>query len=429
MDKLKLGRVMLAFAIFYFLLIGLVEAVVHSNDFIPLQTGASCMLHGCDPYNEAQLLKEYARNGGDNPDFRQAIWPTGVPPVYPPGSFLVVLPLALVRYPLAKLLWFVLNAALFLVAARMMLKQCREKDRWLAVFLVAFFVGHMTYLVKMAQPAGFAISAATIAYLLFLERRRLALATVMLCLSVAIKPQMAGLLALYLLWRQGTRRHVAVALGGALAIQLAGAAILHQNAASANWLPELRQSIAESLLPGHTNDPAAETSDQISLQSAAAVFTPGATASGLVADGISLVLAGFWVAAVVRFRRDDQDGFLFMTGGLLVFSLLLVYHRLSDSTLLLMAIPSIQIAVERMRKAGLALAGLTIFASTPIQNQSCFWLPENHPAIYRVIVENRFLYLLVQREANLAMLGLFGLYLWIAFSPRFHEGKELAAVG
>ncbi len=35
-----------------------------SNDFVPVYTGARCLLHGCNPYDTTQLEQQFFQGGG-----------------------------------------------------------------------------------------------------------------------------------------------------------------------------------------------------------------------------------------------------------------------------------------------------------------------------------------------------------------------------
>ena len=81
-----------------------------SNDFVPVYTGARCLLHDCNPYDTSQLEQQFFLAGGRATDLPS--WDIDVP-VYPPSTFLVLSPLALFPFPAARLIWFMLNGCLF----------------------------------------------------------------------------------------------------------------------------------------------------------------------------------------------------------------------------------------------------------------------------------------------------------------------------
>ena len=81
--------------------------VMHaSNDFVPVYSGARCLLHGCDPYQPSQLEKEFFAGGGHPQDLPS--WDIDVP-VYPPSSFLALSPLAMLPFPAARWVWSIVD--------------------------------------------------------------------------------------------------------------------------------------------------------------------------------------------------------------------------------------------------------------------------------------------------------------------------------
>jgi hypothetical protein len=66
-----------------------------SNDFVPVYTGARCLLHGCNPYDTSQLEQQFYQAGGHGSELPS--WQIDVP-VYPPSIFLVLSPLAPSRF-------------------------------------------------------------------------------------------------------------------------------------------------------------------------------------------------------------------------------------------------------------------------------------------------------------------------------------------
>src|ERR1700760_1942305 len=58
---------LLAVAALVFFAVGGARFSHASNDFVPVYTGARCMLHGCNPYATAQLEAQFYAAGG-HPD-------------------------------------------------------------------------------------------------------------------------------------------------------------------------------------------------------------------------------------------------------------------------------------------------------------------------------------------------------------------------
>lgn len=428
MKQPRLAQLLLFASVLYFLIAGAYKSMHDSRDFVPVYTGASCLLDRCDPYDTHQLSAEFRHRGGNDPEFLQQQWPPRTPPVYPPASFVTALPVALFRFPIAKFLWFLLNAGLFLAATKTVLDSCPEDRLWLAVLLSAYFLIKGSFLLKSGQPAGFATSTLILGCLLIWRGKRPILASCFLCLSLAMKPQMGGLVALFLLLRKGTRVYVAAAMAGAVLVLLAGAAVLQLNPVDKDWVSELRQSISSSVLPGHINDPAAPEADQVNLGTLTAILVPDASAARYTADALSLVLIATWAFILFRSRADDRSTQLLLLGSLVVYTLLPVYHRNYDTPILLLTVPPILVIVKYNNVLGYAIALLTVFTSLPILPHMIAWLKPHSPAVYQKILGSKFLFVVMLRSQNVAIFAVFCLYLVAMFSLSFAKrpAQELA---
>src|ERR1700678_39847 len=146
-----------------------------SNDFIPVYTGARCLLHGCNPYDTSQLEQQFFLAGGHAGELPS--WQIDVP-VYPPSTFLVLSPLAVLSFPSAPLFWFLLNGCLFVTSTALILLLCPWSYRWLATALGSVFLVCSGILLVLGQPAIFAISLLVIGCYLFMRARFLPLAAV-----------------------------------------------------------------------------------------------------------------------------------------------------------------------------------------------------------------------------------------------------------
>ena len=127
--KLNLHFLVLGAAALIFLVVGGQRAFRFSHDLVPVYTGAGCLLQGCNPYITSQLEEQFFQRGGRVVDLPS--WEIDMP-VYPPSTFLALSPLLLLRYPSARLLWFLLSGGLFVLSAVLVLSACPRSHRWLA---------------------------------------------------------------------------------------------------------------------------------------------------------------------------------------------------------------------------------------------------------------------------------------------------------
>jgi hypothetical protein len=404
--------------------VGAARVTHSSNDFVPVYTGARCLLHGCNPYDTAQLEQQFYQAGGHRDELPS--WQIDVP-VYPPSTFLALSPLALFPFPAARLLWFLISGCLFVTAAALILSMCRSPHRWLATVLVSFFLATAGILLVLGQPAVFAISLVIIGTCLFLRGRLLALGALLLMLSIAVKPQIGGLIALYLLAQRIHWRYVAVALAGAGAVLLAASLILSRHPGSADWASTLRANLSATLSAGGSADPRPANQQAIgdtNLQTLSSIFFPDAKTFNAAAYVIFLALLAAGVTAVVAADGGKELHFLAL-GALSVLSLTPVYHRFYDTRLLLLSVPAVLVVFEKRRLLGILIATLTVVAIISVQYRIQIYLLQQ--GRWQSLLPNKFLFILLLRQQNLELLILYGLYLAAIFSLRFSNAAPAAA--
>ena len=391
-----------------FFVVGGQRAFHASNDFVPVYTGARCLLHGCNPYNPSQLEKEFFHAGGVAAELPS--WDIDVP-VYPPSTFLVLSPLALVPFPAARLLWFVLNGCLFVTAAVMVVWVCPRSHRWLSTTLASYFLVTGGILLVLGQPGIFAISSVVIATCLFLRGRLLFLGAVMLVLSLTVKPQIGGMIVLYFLLQGLHRRYAAAALAGALAVLLSASLILHLHPASQDWPSTLRQNLSATLSPGGSADPRPQNQQSIgdtNLQTLTSIFFVSARSFNVAAYAMFAALLTAGIVVVVRADKD-LELHLVALGALSILSLTPVYHRFYDTRLMLLAIPAVVTVFQRRRWLGSFIAILTVIATISVQYRVQIFLVEHSQ--WQDVLARKFAFIVLLRQQNLELVLLYCLYL------------------
>jgi Glycosyltransferase family 87 len=390
--------------------------VIHSsNDFVPVYTGARCLLHGCNPYDTTQLEQQFFQGGGRRGELPS--WQIDVP-VYPPSTFLVLSPLALLQFPFARLLWFLLNGCLFVTAAGLIHSICPPSHRWLATILVSFFLVTAAILLVLAQPAVLAIALLVIGSYLFLRGRLLGLGAGLFMLSLAVKPQIGGFIVLYFLAQRIYWRYAAVALAGAAAILLCAGLILGHHPRSAGWASTLRANLSATLSPGGSADPRPANHQAVgdeNLQTLTSIFFDDARRFNAVAYAVFLALLAAGILAARKTNAGLERHFLVL-GTLSVLTLTPVYHRFYDTRLLLLSIPAVVIVFEKRRLLGALIAVLTVLATVSVQYRVQNYLLQHGQ--WQNILANKFLFILLLRQQNLELLLLFSLYLVAMFSVR-----------
>jgi Glycosyltransferase family 87 len=395
-----------------------------SNDFVPVYTGARCLLHGCNPYDTSQLEQQFYQAGGRAGELPS--WDIDVP-VYPPSTFLVLSPLALLPFPAARLLWFLLSGCLLVTAAGLILSVSPPPHRWLATALVSFFLITAGILLVLGQPAVFAISLVVIGSCLFLRGRLLPLGTLLFMLSLALKPQIGGLIVLYFLVQKIHWRYAAVAMTGAGVLLLSASLVLGHHPRSAGWASTLRTNLSATLSPGGSADPRPANQQAIgdtNLQTLTSIFFADAARFNPVAYVLFLGLLAAGVMAVVRADAGKELHFLAL-GALSILSLMPVYHRFYDTRLLLLSIPAVLIVFQKRRLLGTLIALLTVLADISVQYRVQIYLLQHSQ--WQDVLTHKFLFILLLRQQNLELLILFCLYLVAISSIHFSSATKIGS--
>jgi Glycosyltransferase family 87 len=389
-----------------------------SNDFVPVYTGARCLLHGCNPYDTSRLEQQFFQGGGRSAELPS--WNIDVP-VYPPSTFLVLSPLGLLPFPAARWAWFLLNGSLFVTATALILSMCPQPRRWLATALGSLFLLSGGILLVLGQPALFAISLLAIGCYLFLRSRFLPLAVLLLALSLAVKPQIGGLIVLYLLAQRIHARYAALAMAGALAILLSAGFILRMHPQSFAWVATLRANLTATLDTGGSADPRPANQQAIgdtNLQALSSIFFADARRFNAVAYSVFLFLLAAGIIIVAR-ANAGPELHLVAIGALSILSLMPVYHRFYDTRLLLLSIPGVLIISQKRRILGAIVGALTVVSVVSVQYRVQVFLLQHQQ--WQNLLQNKLLFILLLRQQNLELLLLFCLYLFAMLSMRFYR--------
>jgi hypothetical protein len=304
-----------------------------------------------------------------------------------------------------------LNGSLLVISAILVLSLCPSSQRWPATIVVSLILATSGILLVLGQPAAFAISLVIIASYLFLRARSLPLAAFLLMLSLAVKPQIGGLLAIYLLAQKPYRRYAAIAMGGALALLVCAGLSLRLHPQSATWTSTLRANLVATLSPGGSADPRQANQEAVgdtNLQTLTSIFFADADTFNLIAYSIFLGLLIAWITVVSRSNASLEVHFLALAA-LSVLSLIPVYHRFYDTRLLLLTVPAIAVIFQKGRIMGWLIAVLTVLAVISVQYRVQVLLIQHGG--WQRLLHHKLLFILLLRQQNLELLILFALYL------------------
>lgn len=419
--RLKLSILLVCLAGLFYFGAGTYKASHFSRDFIPVYSGARCLIHGCNPYQTDQLEHQFLEGSGKQkllgPDLAD-FW-RGYIPVYPPSTFLVLAPMALFKFSTARFLWAILSGGLFVIAATVVIFACPEGHRWIAAILASMFLAANVSVSLLAEgnPTPFAMALLIIGIVLFLSNRYLWLATVMLMLSLAVKPQMGGVILLYFLAKRIHRWHTVAAMAGAVAILLTAGLILGIRPQSRDWIPALRANVEQSIQPGQVNDPRPDNSGAIgivNLQTVTSVFFQDSKVFNAVAWGVFALLLAVWVGVAFKTNSGAERHYL-MIASLAILSLFPIYHRSGDDMMLLITVPAIVDILIRRRSLGLWISFLTFLLCMNGYTIALRTGFVAHHGGLAGLLQHKVFFILLLRPQCLLLLALFGLYLAAMF--------------
>jgi hypothetical protein len=318
------------------------------GDFNYLQTGARCLVAGCDPYDSVALNREAAKAHESRP----TIWP--MTPVYPPSSLLVLLPLEGMRWPVAAYVFDGLAGLLTAAACWLMVWRMRVQvwDAAALVLLAVLLTKPMAATLEFGNPALAATGLLTLGCLLVLDSDCVG-GWVLLGLALALKPQLAAGAVLVLLCRRETRDAAARACALAIGLLVVGLLAYRVRLGSFHYLATLRWVLWLTSLPQATSDYAnKESFDFLNLQTA---LDSGLHASRTMINGLTWMVTAT-LAGVTVWRARVRDALRRRPWTLIALavsiSLLPVYHRGYDRVIALVLAPAaMEIAVRSKRLA------------------------------------------------------------------------------
>ncbi len=339
------------------------ETLLRGVDFKTVYSSSKCLLDRCDPYDSPALVNEYGRGQGDRSAGADLSAFARYQALYPPSTLFWMLPFASLPFQVSLLLWMLLNGAAFVTAASLVAHLCLENGNALSLVLLGLFVATSTLLLSTAQPSALAISLCTIGVWCLLKDRRPLLGVVCFALSLALKPQLGGLVSLYFLFAGGVaRRRALQILGTAALLCVPGVLWISVIPAAAHWPQHLAANIAGSSVPGAINDPGPTSYNSLlvtDLQSVIAVFDSNRVQYNLIAWALVGSLLLVWAFVAVRAQPSRKKDLLGVAT-IACLSLLPVYHRHYDVRLLLLTFPACALLLLEGGAAGWVAAAVSL---------------------------------------------------------------------
>jgi hypothetical protein len=313
-------------------------------DFRTMYYSARCLVRHCDPYVENELLRVYQEEGGNcslnDAQSRRVV----AQYVYPPTAFSVTAPFAMLPWGPAHLLWMELTIGSIIFASFLIWNIGADYAPIVSGALIGFLLANSELLVITGNVAGLAISLCVAAVWCFLRERYIPAGILCLAISLALKPQDAGLVWLYFLLAGGVhRKHAWQTLLATAVVSLP--AILWVWLVSPRWMQELHSNILAHYARGTVDDPGLATTGahglgmMVNLQTIFSAFRDDPRFYNLVSYLICIPLLLVWAFVTLRSRHTPKRAWLALAA-IAALTMLPVYHRTQDTKLLLLAVPA-----------------------------------------------------------------------------------------
>jgi hypothetical protein len=337
------------------------------NDFLSPYIQSRAWIQGQDPYNSQNLVRFWPSDLQE-PDFviRESTDSTlverhGIPSPYPPTSFVVLAPLAVLPWTAAQWVWIsisILTVAWMLIAvanfARIRLTTTR------GLFFLAFCIGLAPLHTGLAteNPAVFAVALSVIA-LWLAEQHRDSVAGLFIALSICLKPPI-GLCFLFFYLTSRRWKILLVACGAVALVALAAAGRMWF--LGVPWIASYNSLVQHMFAPGAINDFTSANPvwfQMVNLQGPLyeILWNSHAAKTLSLFAGITLLLV--WTVLKLA---SEEPAMLLEISALAVLSLLAVYHRFYDAGLLILPVAWV---LSPRNRAPAWMVSLVIVLTTP----------------------------------------------------------------
>ena len=319
-----------------------------TSNYRAIYYASRTVFRNADPYRPDDFLRVYGEESGEFPSVptQRQLFLRAVPIcVNLPTTLFLIAPLAMLPWNISHLIWLALISIGFTIAGFLAYDLGRDYAPRFSLLLVCLMLANSEVLFAVGNSAGLAVSLCVVALWCFIRQRGEWIGSVLLALSLALKPHDSGLLWLLLLTLDGRlRRRAAWSL--VIVCGISVLSVLWVSRAAPRWPQELSANLSATSQRGDISDPGpgsisrSQSADVvISLQSALSVlrddpafYNPGA----LLVSGTLLLVV--FVKTTLN-RTQFPDAWLAISA-VAALSVLPSYHRPYDARLLLLAVPA-----------------------------------------------------------------------------------------
>ncbi len=313
------------------------------NDFISPYIQTRAWIAGQDPYSASNLVRLWPPEA-ERFDFLtrdladgSLVLKRGIPTAYPLTAFVLIAPVAALPWHIAHPLWLVITVLSFGVTVASLLSVAKLLPRTdLTLAFLAIALALAPFHTALAAGSIVTVSvAASAAAVWASSRRHDILAGLLLAIAIGLKPQIGLPFCFYYLVR---RRWRIPAIVGGVVVLVFILACMRCVASGTPWvenyLYDNRILFAHGSLGDFTEGNPIRFG-LINFQVAAYTVLHNRDAASLVATAVAAVGGIVWLFLVVRRERNDPSSELLALSALTVLSLLPIYHRFYDASLLI----------------------------------------------------------------------------------------------
>lgn len=386
------------------------------QDFRVVYNPARCLLRHYDPYQPDQVQRLLREEGRERPSESESDREIITRYLYPPTAFALTAPFAMLRWDTARRLWSLCSVGILLCAAFLAWDLSADYEPVLGGVMIGFLLANSEVLVVLGNPTGIVIGLCVTAVWCFLRQRLLLLGVVCLALSLAIKPQVAGLIWIFfLLAGKNFRKQALQSLIAFAALGLP--VVLWVWQVSPHWISEWQSNLLVVSARGGPADPGPASTashgagQMICLQTVFSAFRDDPrfynTASYLVVGPLLLI----WIYLALR-RSPSIAGALLALAALVPLSLLPVYHHVYDAKLLLLAVPGCALLWQEQsprRVLAVLVTSAALFLTGDIPSSFLFQVADTALSAHHA--GSQFRQLVVSLPIPLVLLGMAVFYL------------------
>ena len=264
--------------------------------------------------------------------------------LYLPTAFCFTVPFAMLPWGPAHMLWMTLTVGSIIFASFLIWNLGANYAPIVSGALICFFLANSELLIITGNAAGIVISLCVFAVWSFVHERFVLFGALCLAVSLAVKPQDAGLVWLYFILAGGVYRKRA--LQTLLATIVLGLpVVLWVCHVAPQWVQEWRSNMMAFSVHGGINDPGpasigAHGLDMlINLQTVFSFFWDDSRIYNAVTWLACAPLLLVWAFVTLRSRPSSKKAWLALAA-IAPLSMLPVYHRQLDAKLLLLTVPA-----------------------------------------------------------------------------------------